>query len=131
LAHPVTLWDNEDSAGFMEYMMIGYMKKHESYVQEMLEKACDDRELRELLAYHDKQIQWMQHERLIHLIVMLFVCLFMLLVLGFTIMHMSIASLILSVLLLILSTAYIFHYFRLENGVQRWYGISDKIRQRL
>jgi cell division protein FtsW (lipid II flippase) len=111
--------------------MIGYMKKHESYVQGMLEKTSDDKELRELLAFHDKQIQWMQHERLVHLIVMLFVCLFMLLVLGFTVMHMSIASLVLSVLLLVLSIAYIFHYFRLENGVQRWYRISDKIRQRL
>ncbi len=39
--------------------MIDYMKRHESYIQEMLEKNPDKEKLRELLAYHDKQIQWM------------------------------------------------------------------------
>jgi hypothetical protein len=107
------------------------MKKHEKYVEEMILDPSGTTDLRELLAYHDKQIRWMQHERLAHCIVMLFVCLFMLLVLGFTIIYMSAASLILSTLLLILTAAYIFHYFRLENGVQRWYNLSNRIRQQL
>ena len=111
--------------------MIDYMKKHESYVKEMLGKKLDEEKLRELLAYHDKQIQWMQHERLIHLIVMLFVCLFMLLSFGFTIIRTSAPSIILSVLLLILSVAYIIHYYRLENNVQKWYLLSNQIRQKL
>ena len=59
--------------------MIDYMKKHENYVKEMLGKKLDEEKLKELLSDHDKQIQWMQHERLVHLIVMLFVCLFTLL----------------------------------------------------
>jgi hypothetical protein len=110
--------------------MIDYMKKHESFVKEMLEKKLDEEKLRELLAYHDKQTQWMQHERLIHLIVMLFVCLFMLLSFGFTILRTSAPAIILSVLLLILSVAYIIHYYRLENGVQRLYLLSNQIRER-
>ena len=56
--------------------MIEYMKRHERYVQEMLEKNLQQEALKELLEYHDKQIQWMQHERIVHLITMLFVCLF-------------------------------------------------------
>jgi predicted RND superfamily exporter protein len=111
--------------------MIDYMKKHESYVKEMLEKNLDREALLKLLTYHDKQIQWMQHERLVHLIVMLFICLFMLLSFGFAIMRISAPSIILSVLLLILSIAYIIHYYRLENGVQKWYLLSNQIRERL
>jgi protein-S-isoprenylcysteine O-methyltransferase Ste14 len=111
--------------------MIDYMKKHERYVKEMLEKKLDKEKLGELLAYHDQQIQWMQHERLVHLIVMLFVCLFTLLSFGFTIIRTSTPSIILSVILLTLSAAYVIHYYRLENGVQKWYLISNQIKQRL
>jgi protein-S-isoprenylcysteine O-methyltransferase Ste14 len=110
--------------------MIGYMKEHESYIKEMLGKKLKEEELEELLAYHDKQIQWMQHERLAHLIVMLFVCFFMLLSFGFAVIRPSTPSIILSVILLILSVAYIIHYYQLENGVQKWYLISNQIRQR-
>jgi hypothetical protein len=59
--------------------MINYMKRHERYVKEMLEKPLNRETLLDLLAYHDKQIQWLQHERLAHLITMLSVCLFLLL----------------------------------------------------
>ena len=111
--------------------MIDYMKKHESYVQDVLAKNPDEEKLKELLAYHDKQIQWMQHERLVHLIVMLFVCLFTLLIFGFAVIRTSHASIILSVILLVLSIAYIIHYYQLENGVQKWYLISNQIRSRL
>jgi hypothetical protein len=111
--------------------MIDYMKRHERYVKDVLEKNPDKEKLKELLAYHDKQIQWMQHERLVHLIVMLFVCLFTLLSFGFTVIRTSTTSLILSALLLILSVAYVIHYYRLENDVQKWYLLSNQINQRL
>lgn len=110
--------------------MIDYMKKHELYVLEILENNPDKEKLRDLLAYHDKQIQWMQHERLVHLIVMLFICFFTLLAFGFSVINTSMASMILCAILLTLSLAYIVHYYRLENGVQRWYLISNKIRER-
>ena len=111
--------------------MIDYMKKHGSYVQEVLAKNIDEEKLKELLAYHDKQIQWMQHERLVHLIVMLFICFFTLLIFGLTLIQTSMPSIILFVILLILSFAYVIHYYRLENGVQKWYEISNEIKQRL
>jgi cell division protein FtsW (lipid II flippase) len=108
--------------------MIAYMKRHEQHVKEMLAKNIDADVLNNLLADHDKQIQWMQHERLVHLIVMLFVCLFALLSLSFTIIHPLLPCFILSALLLILSVAYVIHYYRLENGVQRWYKLSNEIK---
>ncbi|MBN1381172.1 MAG: hypothetical protein JXA41_05825 [Deltaproteobacteria bacterium] len=107
--------------------MIDYMNRHEKYVNEMLQKELSRDERLELLAYHDKQIQWMQHERLAHLITMLFVCLFFLLSFGFTVMNFFIPYVLLSAILMILSVAYIIHYYRLENGVQRWYALSNRI----
>jgi hypothetical protein len=108
--------------------MIGYMKRHERYVREMLAKNLSREAWRDLLAYHDQQIRWMQHERLIHLMIMLSVCLFALLSLGLVVLTPALPFFILLALLIILSSAYIFHYYRLENGVQKWYELSGEIR---
>jgi len=108
--------------------MIDYIKQHERYIAQWLEANPGREILGELLAYHDKQISWIQHERLVHLMTMLFVCLFFLLAFGFTMVHFTLPYLLLTALLLVLSVAYILHYYRLENSVQRWYVLSNKIR---
>jgi type VI protein secretion system component VasF len=41
------------------------------------------------------------------------------------------AMLVLTGMLLVMVTAYVFHYYRLENTVQRWYSISNRIRASL
>ncbi len=110
--------------------MINDMKRHERYIHEMLEKNLSSAAVRDLLEYHDKQIRWMQHERMAHLMTMLFVCLFALLLLGFTLLQPTMPGFILSGLLIILSAAYLIHYYRLENRVQRWYRLSVEIRKR-
>jgi len=104
------------------------MKRHERYVEEMLDKNLDQEALKDLLEYHDKQIRWMQHERLVHLIVTLFVCLFTLLSFGFTMLKPTIPCFVLLALLIILTVAYIIHYYRFENGVQKWYELSNRIK---
>jgi hypothetical protein len=111
-----------------ESIMIEYMKRHERYVLEMLGRNIQGEELKELLEYHDKQIAWLQHERTVHLLTMLFVCLFTLLCLGFTFITPSLPGNALCAILMILALAYIIHYYRLENGVQRWYDLSNKIK---
>jgi cell division protein FtsW (lipid II flippase) len=110
--------------------MIEHMKQHERYVREMLAKNPQQEALQELSEYHDKQIRWMQHERIVHLMVMLFVCLFTLLSLGFAVLRPALPSIALCALLMILTVAYIIHYYRLENGVQRWYALADEIKRR-
>lgn len=110
--------------------MIDYMKTYERRLKEMLERNPDPESLKDLLNDHDKQIQWMQHERLAHLMTMLFVCLFALLSLGYTLLNPAIPCFLLSGLLIILSTAYVVHYYRLENGVQKWYRLSNAIQGR-
>lgn len=111
--------------------MIDYIKRHERYIEELLAGNPGAEMLREMLAYHDKQIAWMQQERLAHLITMMFVCLFFLMAFGFTLIHCTIPFILLTALLLILSAAYLLHYYRLENGVQRWYVLSNEIRLKI
>jgi len=111
--------------------MIRYMQEHERSVLKLLESHPDRKKLCKLLADHDKQISWMQHERLVHLITMMFVCLFFFLAFGFMLIHFLIPCILLAVLLLVLTIAYMIHYYRLENGVQRWYFLSNRMREDL
>ncbi len=108
--------------------MIGYMKRHERYVKEMLEKNLSIEALKDLIEHHDKQIRWMQHERLVHLITMLFVCLFTSLAFGFTIVKPTFPFFVLLALLIILSIAYIIHYYRLEKKKKKWYDLSNQLK---
>ena len=108
--------------------MIAHMKRHEHYVREMLEKDLGRAAWLDLMEYHGRQIRWMQHERLVHLLIMLAVCLFALLSLGFVLLVPTLPFFILLALLIVLSSAYIIHYYRLENGVQKWYGLYGEIK---
>lgn len=53
--------------------MIDYIERHETYVRELLTGHPEKETLAELLGYHDRQISWVQQERLAHLITMMFV----------------------------------------------------------
>lgn len=108
-----------------------YLNEHEQNVKNLLDKELTEIELLNLKEYHAKQIFFMQHERFIHLVVTLFMALFLLLSLGFSMSVRTYAGAVLCLLLLILVSAYIIHYFHLENGVQRWYGLSNEIDLRL
>lgn len=108
-----------------------YMKRHEAFMRRALTEGHEGVPLGELRELHEQQIRRMQHERLIHLIVTMFCATFLLLAIGFTSVHPSIGGAALAALLLVLVGAYLVHYFRLENGVQRWYHLADRIDARL
>jgi hypothetical protein len=78
------------------------------------------------LSYHLKQISFLQHERLVHLIVMLFVIFTVLLFFSLFLLLSNILFLVLFFILLILTMFYVFHYFRLENTVIKWYFIYNE-----
>ena len=104
-----------------------YMKSHEAFIRTALADEGSEVNWAELLAFHDRQLGAMQHERLIHLIVMLFVATFFLLTCGFALVEPSTPVTAMAGLLLLLLCAYIIHYFRLENGVQRWYHLANQL----
>ncbi len=81
----------------------------------------------EILSYHLTQIRFLQHERMVHLIVMLFVMLSALICLSLFLFHGIMPFLLLFILLLVLAVFYIFHYFKLENTVIEWYYIYNEM----
>lgn len=77
------------------------------------------------------QIGFFQHERLIHLIVTItFALLAIISVFGFS-ARPEMTTFVLTVLLLVLLIPYIFHYYYLENGVQKLYRFYDKLNKAL
>lgn len=110
----------------MRKRMTDYMKQMDELLS--AEKAQTDYE--KLRAEHLIQIQFFQHERLIHLIV---TCLFAVMAIAvfLTLMFVfSIGLLLLFGALMVLLIPYIRHYYFLENGVQRMYEQYDRLRER-
>jgi hypothetical protein len=111
-----------------------YLKRHEAFVRAALESGTipggAGARWEELRAFHREQLGFMQHERLIHLLVMLFVALFFLLAAGYSLLAPTWPGFALSALLLVLLAAYLVHYFRLENGVQRLYALANQLSER-
>ena len=107
--------------------MIRYCKEHEAYLEERQAAGVSPEEL---LLWHEKKLAWIQHERLVHLLVtMLTAAAFLFSVaLGF-LAEWNPAVLLLQLILLILFGAYLRHYFKLENTVQHWYRIADRLHE--
>ncbi len=110
--------------------MWGELKAHERFVLAVLAQPGSDG-LAAVRDHHDRRVRDFQHERLIHLLVTLFVALFALLAIGWLLVHPSLAAGALAALLLALTAGYLLHYYRLENGVQRLYGLSRRLDERL
>lgn len=107
--------------------MRAFLRAHEAFVREQLDRSAD---LEQLRAWHEKHLAWFQHERLIHLLVTLSCCLFLLLALGWGLAHPGPGAFTLAGILLLLVAGYLRHYWALENGVQRWYHLANEIDAR-
>lgn len=108
-----------------------YIKEHESFVKEKLNFAYSDFDFQWLKKLHKQKIEYVQHERLIHLLVTLFFALYLLLSIGFVAFKPGIEMFFLVVLLFILVIAYVVHYFFLENNIQNWYKLMDEIDKKI
>lgn len=86
-----------------------------------------ERDWAQIIQQHLIQIQFFQHERLVHLIVtVLFAWMTTLCLVGMVIsFHISLVILLIP--LLILLFPYISHYYLLENGVQKMYRQYDSM----
>ena len=94
------------------------------YVDSLLmdKRKRSPEEWSKILEEHLTQIGFFQHERLIHLIVTV----------TFALITICMPLLLaLSLLFLVLLVPYIFHYYTLENEVQKMYTQYDEIRKRI
>ena len=102
-----------------------------NYVQET-DKIIENSEkiTKDKLDYHLIQIKQFQHERLIHLIVTVFVGIIAILFLLFGLLEENSGLLIAFLGLICLFIPYILHYYLLENNVQKMYYQYDKLIQK-
>lgn len=73
------------------------------------------------------KISFMQHERLIHLLVTILFAILMFMSLFAFFVSENIGMLAAAVLMLALLVPYIAHYYFLENGVQKLYSLYDEV----
>ena len=106
-------------------------KKYDLKIKEILAKKPSDTDWKEVLETHKIMIARIQHERLIHLLVMIFVGMIMSLSFFIIIVTGKPDLLLIAGLLLILFLAYLFHYRFLENTTQNWYRLGDEIKKNL
>ena len=75
-------------------------------------------------------IKFYQHERLIHLLVTIFVGLGTIMFFVIAISNEMLAFVIVALITLILFFFYIFHYYFLENTVQELYDLYDSLKEK-
>jgi hypothetical protein len=103
-------------------------------------KKHDPSDVDHLWGYHLAVVRDLQHERLIHLVVTLFFAGLTLVAGAATIrianfgdVQLTWTLAIITLIMLVTELAYLRHYYRLENGVQRLYGYTaalHHLRQR-
>lgn len=107
-----------------------YCRDHEKYIEKHL-AAGDD--LLQLLNWHEKKLSWIQHERLVHLIVMVMSVAVELVIVLIVLFHPETWpwSAVIMLGWMILVVLYIRHYFVLENTVQHWYRIAEELHNKI
>ena len=106
--------------------MNNYIKEHESFILNLLSSSEDVDWIR-MEEYHKTKIEFLQQERLAHLLVTLA---FAFLLIASSVLlwfHPVLVVLLLDFILSVLVLFYAIHYYHLENGVQRWYRLYDSI----
>lgn len=105
--------------------MTKYIKEYIKEIENRLKKDISKKDLEEL---KDK-ISFFQHERLVHMFIMLF-CL-LILILFIVLSLKSILFIIPTLILIVLNIFYILHYYFLENSVQYLYKVYDKMNDKI
>lgn len=92
------------------------------------EALASGAEVESVHAAYLERLRWLQHERLIHFLVLMLTVVVFLFFFGL-VMLMPELRLVWALVVIMggLMGAYLMHYYRLENLVQRWYLIEDEI----
>lgn len=110
--------------------MTKYLKEYIKEIEKVL-NGENKNDWGKVLENHRVQIGIFQHERWVHLLVTLTFGLGFLVMMGVTFLTLNYVLMLVDLLLLTLLIPYIFHYFKLENGVQKLYKIDKEIQKRI
>jgi hypothetical protein len=106
--------------------MYKYLLEHEKYIVDII-NSNEPKDWASIREYHKSQIEFMQHERLVHLLVTLAFAFVLIASYIITVIYPITAMMLLDLIVTVLEVFYIIHYYRLENGVQRWYKLYNII----
>lgn len=110
--------------------MTKQVKAHDIEIVTFLDQKHPEN-IKAVLNQHLLWIGFLQHERLIHLIITLFfalieIILFLLIVVaGITAWWLILLTLIIAIML----AFYVWHYYFLENTCQLWYAYADQLQK--
>ena len=94
---------------------------------EFREALASGAEVEKIRAEYLMRLRWLQHERLIHLLVLMLTVVVFLFFFGLVMLMPGLRLVwVLVVIMGGLVAAYMVHYYRLENLVQRWYRFQDE-----
>jgi hypothetical protein len=105
--------------------------EYNSVIKKILSGKATGTNWKEVLKYHRLMLARIQHERLIHLLVTIFVGSVMTLTFLVTMTTEIPILVVLDLILMVLFIGYIFHYRFLENTTQNWYKLEDEIREKV
>lgn len=105
--------------------MGSYIKTYMRSVEEALENENTD--FSALKREHLRQIEFIQHERLVHLMVTIMCCILLFMGLGIFFISGLTAVMAVNLLLLILVFSYLLYYFFIENSTQKLYRQYNRI----
>lgn len=100
-------------------------------IQKLLEEDSPDTDWNLVLKEHLVQVQFFQHERLIHLIVTMLFALALFMVMIMMYINFNVSVVLLGLAILVLLVPYIMHYYLLENTTQKMYDQYDKIWEKV
>ena len=105
-----------------------FCREHEARVTAAMEAG---ETTPKLLEEHLRMIAWVQHERLVHLIVTVMVVLCELFTVDLVLLHpeLGIVPALIMLGLAVLLGFYFWQTFFLENTVQRWYRIAEEMQR--
>jgi len=104
-------------------------KKYDSEIRKIVAAKDPNTNWKNILEDHKEIISKIQHERLIHLLVTIFVGMIMAATALIIIVTEKITLLFLCAPLLLLFLGYLFHYRFLENTTQKWYLVEEQLKK--
>ena len=105
-----------------------YMREYIDEIDKII-KNGEAKNINDIIDKHLIKIKFFMHERHMHFLVTMLFALMTLITFFYTLSNFSLGLFLLTIMFLVLLVPYIFHYYKLENGVQYMYEQYDSLLQ--
>jgi hypothetical protein len=108
--------------------MKNYMRDYIDEIDKII-RSGEAKNIDSIIEKHLIKIKFFMHERHMHFLVTMLFALMTLITFFYTMSNFSFGLFLLTIMFLVLLVPYIFHYYKLENGVQYMYDQYDLLLQ--